>query len=197
MIITTVLALVFGIMVGATLEMRIIDQLVDYREYILYILMFSVGISIGLHEGFINKLKEYHVKIFLIPFGIILGSLIGGVMCSFALGHSMQDSLAIASGLGWYSLAGVSITNLAGATVGSIAFLSNLLREIFSFILIPFLAKYLNDFTCIAPAGATSEDTTLPILIKYTNPTTAVLAVFNGVVCSAAVPILITIIYSI
>ena len=51
---------------------------------------------------------------------------------------------AIASGLGWHSLAGVTISNLIDAQMGSIAFMSNLMRELFSFFLIPLLAVRLN-----------------------------------------------------
>ena len=46
-------------------------------------------------------------------------------------------------------------------------------------------------YAAIAPAAATSEDTTLAMLIKYTNEEVVVMAVFNGVLCSAMVPILI------
>lgn len=82
-------------------------------------------------------------------------------------------------GWGWYSLAGVTISNLATAEAGSIAFMSNLMREMFSFVIIPFLAVHFNYYTCIAPAGATSEDTTLPLMLKYTNEETVVLSVFK------------------
>ena len=50
---------------------------------------------------------------------------------------------------------------------------------------------HLGYFSCIGPAGATSEDTTLPMMIRYTNEETVVISVFNGVICSAAVPVLI------
>ena len=42
-------------------------------------------------------------------------------------------------------------TGTFGAKIGTIAFLSNLFREILSFVLIPFIAKHLNMFTAIAP----------------------------------------------
>ena len=59
-----------------------------------------------------------------------------------------------------------------------------------------FLARYLNAYTCIAPAGATSEDTTLPMLIRYTNEETVVFAVLNGIICSTFVPVLLSFCYS-
>jgi uncharacterized membrane protein YbjE (DUF340 family) len=198
MVLLTVIALLLGIVYGLSgIDITIINFLTEHTHYILYLLMFLVGISIGLHRGLLQKIKEYHVKIFIIPFGIILGSLLGGIVCSLITGISMNTSTAMASGLGWYSLSGVMVSEFAGASFGSITFLSNLMREIFSFISIPFIAKYLNFPTCIAPAGATSEDTTLPMLIRYTNEETVVLSVINGILCSAAVPILINLCYQI
>ena len=112
------------------------------------------------------------------------------------IGYPLNEAVSVAGGLGWYSLAGVYVGNMAGARLGSIAFLSNLLREIGSFFMIPCIARYLNAYTCIAPAGATSEDTTLPMLIRYTNEETVVFAVLNGVVCSIFVPVLLSFCYS-
>ncbi|HCL02212.1 MAG TPA: hypothetical protein DHW61_07330 [Lachnoclostridium phytofermentans] len=198
MVLLTVIALLLGIAYGLSgIDITIINFIAEHTHYILYLLMFLVGISIGLHRGLIQKIKEYHVKIFIIPFGIIIGSLLGGIVCSFMTGISMNTSTAMASGLGWYSLSGVMISEFAGVSFGSITFLSSLMREIFSFISIPFIAKYFNFPTCIAPAGATSEDTTLPMLIRYTNEETVVLSVINGILCSAAVPILINLCYQI
>ena len=113
---------------------------------LLYVLMFSVGISVGANKGVFQKLREHHVKILLIPTGVILGSIFGGVVCSLFLGESLRDSLMIVSGLGWYSLSGVLVTELAGAKLGTIAFLCNLLREIFSFMIIPVVVKYFNGY---------------------------------------------------
>lgn len=198
MVLLTVIALLLGIVYGLSgIDITVINFVTEHTHYILYLLMFLVGISIGLNRGIIQKIKEYHVKVFIIPFGIIIGSLLGGIVCSFITGISMNTSTAMASGLGWYSLSGVMVSEFAGASLGSITFLSNLMREIFSFFSIPLIAKYLNFPTCIAPAGATSEDTTLPMLIRYTNEETVVLSVINGIICSAAVPILINLCYQI
>lgn len=194
MVYLAVIALLGGIACGmAGLDnVLLIEMITSNKDLILYILMFLVGISIGLNRGIVSKIKEYHIKIFVIPAGIIVGSLVGGIVSGLITGLPLNQSAATAAGMGWYSLSGVAIGNLAGAQAGSIAFLSNLLREIFSFFSIPWISKNLNYYTCIAPAGATSEDTTLPMMIRYTNGETVVLSVFNGVICSAAVPFLIS-----
>ena len=193
MVILAIAALAAGILCGLTdFGSTVTGFLVENRDFILYLLMFLVGISIGMHRGILKKIREYHVKILILPAGIVAGSIAGGLICALLTGHPVNESTAIASGLGWYSLAGITIGNLAGAQVGSIAFLSNLMREIFSFFMIPWISKHLNYYSCIAPAGATSEDTTLPMMMEYTNEETVVLSVINGVICSALVPFLLS-----
>ncbi len=192
MIIIALISLVAGVLFGQfVFDVNVINMFSHISDYALYILMFAVGISVGTNKQVFRKLKEYHVKIIIIPFGIIIGSIFGGIVCSIVLKMPLNESLSIASGLGWYSLSGVLLTNLGGAQLGTLAFLSNIMRELFSFLSIPFVAKHFNKYTAIAPAAATSEDTTLPMLIKYTSADVAVMAVINGVICSAVVPILI------
>lgn len=192
-VILTFFALVFGLFCGLSgTESEIIRFISKNSDMILYILMFSVGISIGMHNGILKKIRQYHLKILIIPLGITSGSILGGLLCSLILKLPLNQGAAVASGMGWYSLAGVTISRLGGAELGSIAFMSNLMREFFSFFLIPIIAAKLNYCTCIAPAAATSEDTTLPVLLKYTDEETVVLSVLNGMLCSFFVPILIT-----
>lgn len=198
MVILALAALLAGVAYGlGGLNWGAVEWLAGHTDYILYALMLLVGISVGMHEGIAEKLREYHIKILLIPFGIVTGSLLGGALCCLVTHMAAREGIAIAGGLGWYSLSGVAIGNLSGAQYGSIAFLSNLMREIFSFFSIPFLARRLNVYSCIAAAGATSEDTTLPMMIRYTDGETVVLSVLNGVICSACVPVIISLCYHI
>ncbi len=193
-ILFTMISLLAGLAYGIFgFDVPAVSLILQNTDGVLYALMFFVGISIGMHRGILSKIREYHIKIFIIPAGIIAGSIVGGIICSLLLKIPVGQGTAIASGMGWYSLAGAAISELGGAKLGSIAFMSNLMREIGSFFLIPFIAIKLNDLTCIAPAGATSEDTTLPVMLKYTNEETVVLSVLNGMLCSFAVPVLISV----
>ncbi len=197
MVILAVLALAGGVGYGlAGWDFAAVEWLTAHTDLILYALMLLVGISVGNHEGIGQKLREYHVKILLFPCGIVAGSLLGGAVCSLLTHLPLAESEAIAGGLGWYSLTGVTVGKLSGAQLGSIAFLSNLLRELFAFFSIPFLARKLDGYSCIAAAGATSEDTTLPMMIRYTDGETVVLSVLNGVLCSACVPVILSVCYS-
>jgi len=166
-----------------------------WSDYFLYALMFSVGISVGGNRSVFSRLGRYNLSILVIPLGTIIGSFLGGVLTSILLGRDLGVATAISSGLGWYSLTGVMLTDLAGAEAGAVAFLSNLMREMLCFIFIPLLAKHVSEATLIAPAGATSEDTTLPMLMKYCSEDMIIIAVINGVICSAAVPFLVQLCY--
>lgn len=194
MVLLTIAALVLGLAYGlGGLQWPVVDFLTSHTDAVLYLLMFSVGISVGMYRGLAAKIRQYHLRIFLIPAGIMLGSVAGGVLCALLLHMPWNYGAAIAGGMGWYSLAGATIGRLAGAEMGSVAFLSNLMREIFSYLIIPCIALKLNYYTSIAPAGAISEDTTLPMMLKYTNEETVVLSVLNGMICSLFVPVIISI----
>lgn len=185
-------ALVAGAVYGAApVSFAPADALAAHSDAVLLALMLFVGIGVGGSKGLIGKVREYHVRVLIVPFGIVVGSVAGGLLAAVLCGIPPAVGGAIASGLGWYSLSGVMVTGIAGAEAGGIAFLANLLRELISFFAIPHIARRLNYPTCIAPAGATSEDTTLPMMVRCTNGETVVLAVVNGVVCSALVPVLI------
>ena len=192
MVLIAVLCLTLGIVFGA---LGFADGaavfLTEHSDLVLCLLMFSVGISVGLNRSVFRSLRSYHIRILIIPAGIILASVAGGAIAGALLGIPLAGGMAVAGGLGWYSLSGVLVGELFTPQLGTIAFLSNLMREILTFCLVPFVAKHFNGYTAIAPAAATSEDTTLAILMKYTNEEVVVMAVFNGVLCSAVVPVLI------
>lgn len=192
MVILVLIALVSGIVCGQFIfSSELSVFLSSNSETILFLLMFLVGISIGMNRDVFKKIAQYHIKLFIIPVGIVAGTVLSGFICSFILDLELKYALPIVCGMGWYSLSGVMMSSMANASIGALTFISNLLREILSYICAPLVVKKLNKYTAIAPAAATSEDTLLSVLIKYTDEEVVVMAVFNGIVCSALVPILI------
>lgn len=196
MVIAAIASLILGVVCGQWLfSPDLVSLFGPISDYTLYILMFAVGLSVGSNKQVFHRLRQYHVKILIIPGGIIVGTVLAGFLCYLIVDMPLRDCLAVVCGLGWYSLSGVLLTNLAGRYAGHHAFFSNLLREILSFLTIPFIAKHLNHYAAIAPAAATSEDTTLPLLMRCTSEDVAVMAVVNGVVCSALVPVILNLLY--
>ena len=67
----TLLALVLGLFCGLSgFDPAPVSFLSRHSDMVLYILMFSVGISIGMHNGILKKIRQYHLKILIIPLGI-------------------------------------------------------------------------------------------------------------------------------
>lgn len=171
-------------------------QIADPSIYALYLLMFLVGIGIGSDSNVWNVLKKMNLKILIVPLIIIAGTISGTFICSFFLKDiDALDSMAIGSGFGYYSLSSIIISKMRNETLGVIALLSNITREIFTLLATPFLVKYFGKLAPIASGGATSMDTTLPIIAKYSGKEYAVISVFSGVVLTILVPFIITIIY--
>lgn len=163
----------------------------EITRYMLYLLLLLIGYDIGRDKNTIYKLINADKQAFLVPIGTIAGTLAGGAFAVLFINMSIKDSLAISAGFGWYSLSAVIIADAKGGDLGSIAFLTNVFREMISIILIPVLAKHVNPYVSIAPGGATTMDTTLPIIEKYAGSSAAFIAFLHGFILSSLVPILV------
>lgn len=167
----------------------------DYSIYALYILMFLVGIGVGSNKKSLSLIKSVNFKILLVPLSVIIGTYIGVSVFSLLQDNlSLVDSLAVGSGFGYYSLSSVLISEVSSDTLGVIALLSNITREIITLLLTPLFARYFGKLAPIASGGATAMDTTLPVITKYIGSDYAIISVFSGVVLTILVPVLITII---
>lgn len=191
MSIAILIVLALGILGGMYMPMGIAAFLDEASSFMLLILLFSVGIDLGLNRQVFSQVRQLGFRILLIPLGVILGSLCGGAIAALITQMHFKEGMAIAAGLGWYSLSGIILTNAGNPVGGTISFLSNVFREMLTFILIPFLVKYLNSYSAIAPAGATAMDTTLGMISKHTDGKTAVIAFMSGITCTLLVPVLI------
>ena len=165
----------------------------DISLYALYILMFFVGVSIGSDKNAWNVLKSAKLKIILIPLTVIIGTAIGvAVVSLFLTDITIRESLAVGAGYGYYSLSSIFITQIHGEALGVVALIANISREIITLLLTPLFAGYLGKIAPIAAGGATSMDTTLPIITKYTGKEYAILSVFSGITLTILVPLIVT-----
>ncbi|MDP0488726.1 MAG: lysine exporter LysO family protein [Fusobacterium sp. JB021] len=157
----------------------------------LCLLLLFVGMDIGKNQTVFSKLSKFGKKIWLLPIGTIIGSFIGGYIASFITHMYVGEGIAISMGLGWYSLSAIELSKIS-AELGSLAFLTNVIREILAILTIPFVAKYVGHLESVSVAGATSMDTLLPIINKSTSPDISIIAFFTGITLSTAVPFLVT-----
>ncbi|MCG8411516.1 MAG: lysine exporter LysO family protein [Bacteroidales bacterium] len=167
----------------------------DYSMYALYVLMFVVGVGVGSDKDSFKVIKTMNFKIVLVPISTIIGTYLGIGVFSFLQNKlNLIDCLAVGSGFGYYSLSSVLISELSGETLGVIALLSNISREIITLLFTPVFLKLFGKLAPVSLGGATSMDTTLPIITKYSGADYAIISVFHGVVLTIIIPFLITII---
>lgn len=184
-----VLGLLFGYL--EIIPLSVIDN--DLSFYALCGLMFCVGLSLGNDSSTFQRFKMLNPRLYLLPFITIAGTLVGCAAISLLLpSRSLFDVMAVGSGLGYYSLSSIFITEYKGAELGAVALLSNIIREITTLLFAPLLVKYFGRLAPISVGGATTMDTTLPIIMRFSGKEFAVVAIFHGFVLDLSVPILVS-----
>jgi uncharacterized membrane protein YbjE (DUF340 family) len=171
-------------------------QFGDVTTYILYMLMFIVGVSIGCDKHIWQEFREMSFRVLLIPLTTIVGTAIGVLLYRliFAFPNN-TDLFAIGAGFGYYSLSSIVITKISGESMGIIALLANIIREVVTLVMAPVFVRYFGKIAPIAAGGATTSDTTLPMILKYSGKEYVFGSVVNGIVLTLLVPIFIAFIY--
>lgn len=159
----------------------------------LDVMIFIAGIEIGSNRGILKRICNLHSALLAlaIPLAVACGSICGALLLGHIAGLSAYDSLLVGGGLGWYSFSSVVISAMYSTEIGTAAFLANMLREISGFFLIPLLVR-VHKFLALAPSGAATMDSGLPVVIKYTNLHVGMYSFINGLVLTLIVPVLIS-----
>lgn len=164
----------------------------ELGNYLLYLLMFSVGLGIGNDAETLRGFKRLPRRLLTLPFLSIAGSLLGGLVAALLLGYGVFSHLAIAAGQGYYSLSSIIITERLGIALGTIGLITNVIRELLAIMLAPLLSKYIGPLAAIAAGGATTMDVTLPAILQASGNKYLVPSIYHGFVCDFSVPILVT-----
>ena len=161
--------------------------------YALCALMFSVGISIGTDPQTLRNFRSLNPRLVLLPVATILGTLSAAALVSLILPHrSASECMAIGSGMGYYSLSSIFITQYKGPELGTLALLSNILREIMTLLCAPLLVRWFGNLAPISAGGATTMDTTLPIITRTAGQQFVIVSIFHGFITDFSVPFLVT-----
>jgi len=163
-----------------------------FSFYVLCALMFSVGFSLGHQPETVKHFRRIQLRILFLPLTTIAGTWLGVVVVSFFTSHTLTDYLAIGSGFGYYSLSSILITEYKGIELGTIALLANIFREILTLVFAPQMVRYFGRLAPIAAGGATTMDTTFPIIIQTSGKEYSVVSIYSGFVLDFSVPFLVT-----
>ena len=137
-----------------------------------------------------RDIRQAGARVLAIPVAAAAGTLAAAAVAGLFLPMSVKDAMAASAGFGWYSLAPMLLADYS-PSVSAVAFLSNVMREVFAIVLIPILARRVGYLECVGVAGATAMDTVLPVVVRATDERIAIYSFVSGVVLSFAVPVVV------
>ena len=156
----------------------------------LLLLLFVMGLAFGIDKEAVGKLKARGLRILIIPVVVALGSVLGGLVGGVILGLNVFGSMAVTSGFGWYTITGPLLTQALGSQWGALGFTANFLRELLTIVLVSVWVR-VDKFGAVASGGATTMDTTLPVIVRYCGSDVLVAAFSSGFVLSMLAPFMV------
>lgn len=107
--------------------------------------------------------------------------------------------MAVGSGMGYYSLSSILVTQLKmptlgqqlAAELGTIVLLSNICRELISMICAPLIYKIFGPYAPISAAGVTSVDVSLPAISRACGKEIIPISLFHGMIVDLTVPLMV------
>ena len=182
-----------GIVVGVLHLLPPMSSLGNISLVTLYALIFLVGFMIGNDAEIFKKFKRLNRLYMLLPLMTIVGTLAGCAITTLLLPHrSLGECLAVGSGMGYYSLSSVLITQYKGAELGTVALLANIVREVITLLGAPLMVRWFGKLAPISVGGATTMDTTLPIITRACGNDLVIVSIFHGFIVDFSVPLLVT-----
>lgn len=155
-------------------------------------LLLFVGLGIGLNPEIKKEVRSLSPRMALLPVVTIIGSWLGALLIWTVLHRTLSDCMAINSGFAYYSLSSIFITEYRGAELGTIALLANIIREMLTLLGAPLMARWFGPLAPISAGGATTMDTTLPILSQTVGQRYVALSIYHGFVVDFTVPFLVS-----
>ncbi|WP_297824999.1 lysine exporter LysO family protein [uncultured Desulfovibrio sp.] len=160
----------------------------DVTLYVLWLLMLLVGLSIGADRRLGEILRTLRPRVLLLPLATTVGTFAGVAAASLFLAYSLADCLAVGAGFAYYSLSSIFITQYKGAELGTVALLSNILREILTLVGTPLLVRLLGPLAPISCGGASTMDTTLPVIARYAGREWIFISIVHAMILDFSVP---------
>ena len=173
----------------------------DLSMYVLYALMFQVGIGIGSNKQLKELVKSLRPKMLLVPMATIVGTLLFSAFASLLLSQwSVFDCMAVGSGFAYYSLSSILITQFKEPSIGlqlatelgTIALLANIFREMMALLGAPLIRKYFGKLAPISAAGVNSRDVLLPSITQNSGKDVIPIAIFHGILIDMSVPVFVS-----
>ena len=163
----------------------------EASNYAVYAMLAAVGMTLGFDVRAWRILRDLKGWVALVPLMIAVGTFLGGTAAWAVLDMSFRDVMAVSAGFGYYSLSSMLINQLADVSLGSMALISNMVRELVTLLFAPLFARAFGGLGPLSAAGAAS-DTCLPAIIRTSGERNTILGIFSGMVLTVAVPFFVT-----
>ena len=160
----------------------------DCTVYALWLLMLLVGISIGSDRRLGEILRTLRPRVLLLPMATTVGTFAGTALVSLFLTYSVSECMAVGAGFAYYSLSSIFISQYKGPELGTIALISNIARELITLLLTPLLAKLFGPLIPISCGGASTMDTTLPVITRYCGKEWIFVSIVHAMILDFSVP---------
>ena len=160
----------------------------DFTVYALWLLMLLVGISIGSDRRLGEILRTLRPRVLLLPLATTVGTFAGTALVSLVLTYSVSECMAVGAGFAYYSLSSIFISQYKGPELGTIALISNIARELITLLLTPLLARHLGPLIPISCGGASTMDTTLPVITRYCGKEWIFVSIVHAMILDFSVP---------
>lgn len=184
---------ILGIVCGVMHWLPDLNAWGNVSFWTLCALLFCVGVTVGNNTALLKSFRQLDPRLMLLPLMTIVGTLSATAIAAMALpGRSLTDCLAVGSGFGYYSLSSILITQYRGPELGTVALLANIIREVITLLGAPLMVKYFGPLAPISSGGATTMDTTLPIITRCSGQDFVIVSLFHGFLVDFSVPFLVT-----
>ncbi len=181
-------ALVAGVLTGREVDWN----LKFLSDVMLYIMLFFIGFELAQKRKEVLKdLKEIGILSIALPMATLAGSALGGLLAGLMIpGLTARNGVLVASGCGWYSLTGPFLSRFS-PELGLMGFLTNFMREITMLLIYPIVIRWVPAVAGISIGGATTMDSTLPLVRKFAGQRAGLIAFVHGFMVSLSVPLLL------
>ncbi len=172
------------------------DQAERLATVSLQVLIGLVGLSTGSNPRLGSILRGIRPVIVAVPVASVAVTIAAGAVTGYFLPVGAADGSLAVSGMGYYSLSSMIISDLrsedmghaAAMSLGAIALMANIVREIIALIVIPLIGSRLGIYGSTAMCGVTSLDVTLPTLASTFGAEAIPVALVNGIILEISTP---------
>jgi uncharacterized membrane protein YbjE (DUF340 family) len=163
----------------------------------LYVLMIAVGTGLGSDRKLREILRAVRPRLLFVPLATIAGTLSATAVASLFISRwGLAECMAVGSGFCYYSLSSILITELttsslgvqAATELGTVALMANLIRELTVLLAAPLMVRCFGRLAPVCAGGASTLDTTLPVIIRYAGRDMVFISIFHAVIVDFSVP---------